>query len=60
MEVNMKLPRRQFLKLAVGAAASPAMPRIARAQTYPNRPLRWIVGFAPGGGADALVRILGT
>jgi tripartite-type tricarboxylate transporter receptor subunit TctC len=60
MEDNMKLPRRQFLRLAASAAALPAMSRIARAQTYPNRPIRWIVGFAPGGGSDALVRILGT
>lgn len=56
----MKLHRRRFLELAVGAAASPAGSRIARAQAYPNRPLHWIVGFAPGGGSDALVRILAT
>ena len=56
----MKLPRRQFLHLAVGATALPAMMRIARAQTYPTRPIRWIVGFAPGGGADTAVRILGA
>ena len=56
----MKLPRRRFLRLAASAAALPAMSRIARAQTYPNRPIRWIVGFAPGGGSDAVVRILGT
>ena len=45
----MKLPRRQFLHLAAGAAALPAVSRMARAQTYPTRPVRWIVGFAPGG-----------
>jgi tripartite-type tricarboxylate transporter receptor subunit TctC len=60
MERNMKLPRRQFLHLAVGAAAVPAASRIARAQTYPTRPIRWIVGLAPGGAADTMVRILGA
>ena len=45
----MKLPhRRQFLHLAAGAAALPAVSRIARAQTYPTRPVRIIVGFPPG------------
>ena len=44
----MKLPRRQFLHLAAGAAALPALPRIARAQAYPTRPVRVIVGFTPG------------
>jgi tripartite-type tricarboxylate transporter receptor subunit TctC len=60
MEDNVKLPRRRFLHLAASAAALPAMSRIARARTYPNQPIRWIVGFAPGGGADAVARILGT
>jgi tripartite-type tricarboxylate transporter receptor subunit TctC len=41
----MKLPRRNFLHLAVGAAALPAMSRIARAQAYPSRPVRFIVPF---------------
>ncbi len=41
----MKLPRRQFLHLAAGAAALPALPRIARAQAYPSRPVRVIEGF---------------
>ena len=49
----------RFLHLAAAAAALPAVPRIARAQTYPARPLRWIVGFPPGGGADTVARIVG-
>ncbi len=55
----MKLPRRQFLHLAVGAAALPAVSRIARAQTYPTRPVRIIVGFAAATGADILARLIG-
>jgi tripartite-type tricarboxylate transporter receptor subunit TctC len=54
----MTLRRRNVLHLAAAAAALAACPRIARAQTYPARPLRWIVGFPPGGGADTVVRIL--
>ncbi len=54
----MKLPRRKFLHLAATATALQAVPRLARAQTYPTRPLRWIVGFPPGGGADTVVRIM--
>src|SRR5215831_7672082 len=55
----MKLPRRQFLQLAAGAAALPVVSRVARAQTYPTRPVHWIVGFPPGGGADTVARIAG-
>jgi len=55
----MKLPRRNFLHLAAGAAALPALSRIARAQTYPMRPVRIIVGQAAGSGSDIAARLLG-
>jgi tripartite-type tricarboxylate transporter receptor subunit TctC len=54
----MKLPRRQFLHLAAGAAALPAVSRFARAQAYPTRPVRIIVGFAAGGPADVVARLI--
>jgi tripartite-type tricarboxylate transporter receptor subunit TctC len=56
--IAMNLPRRGFLHLAAGAAAFPAVPRIAWAQTYPARPVRWIVGFPAGGAADIVARIM--
>src|SRR5499426_4629793 len=55
----MKLPRRNFLHLAVGAAALPAIARLAWAQAYPTRPVRIIVGFPAGGGGDILARLMG-
>jgi tripartite-type tricarboxylate transporter receptor subunit TctC len=54
----MKLPRRQFLFVAAGVAALPAVPRIARAQTYPTRPITLVVPVAAGGGVDTAARIL--
>jgi tripartite-type tricarboxylate transporter receptor subunit TctC len=54
----MNLPRRRFLHLAAGAAALPAMSRIASAQTYPARPVHLLVGLAAGGGTDVTARII--
>jgi len=55
----MKLPRRAFLHLAAGAAALPAVSRLARAQSYPSRPVHWIVSFSAGGANDTVARIIG-
>src|SRR6516165_12739863 len=57
--ITMKLPRRQFLHLAASAAAFPALPHIASAQTYPTRPVRIIVGFPAGGPNDFHARLMG-
>jgi len=55
----MKIPRRRFLHLAAGAAAFPAVSRIASAQTYPTRPVRWIIPMPPGDTPDILARLIG-
>ena len=55
----MTLPRRKFLHLAAGAAALPAIARIARADTYPSHPVRLLVGFAAGSTTDILGRLIG-
>jgi tripartite-type tricarboxylate transporter receptor subunit TctC len=54
----MKLQRRKFLHLAAGAAAMAVVPRVAKAQTYPAKPVRIVVGFPPGGVSDALARLV--
>jgi tripartite-type tricarboxylate transporter receptor subunit TctC len=55
----MRLLRRQFLQLAAGAVALPAVSRIARAQPYPSRPVRLVVGAPAGGGFDIVARLIG-
>ena len=54
----MKLPRRKFLRLAAGAAALPALSRVAMAQSYPSRPVTMIVPFPAGGATDVIARIM--
>jgi len=55
----MNLLRRTFLHLLAGVAALPAISRLACAQAYPSRPVRWIVGFTPAGGNDITARLIG-
>src|SRR5437764_6023919 len=56
---SLKLPRRQFLHLVAGAAALPFASHVVRAQAYPSRPVRILVGFAAGGPNDIVARLLG-
>jgi tripartite-type tricarboxylate transporter receptor subunit TctC len=55
----MKIRRRSFFRLAAGAAALPALPRFAGAETYPSRPVHLIIGYPPGGSADMTARLFG-
>jgi tripartite-type tricarboxylate transporter receptor subunit TctC len=55
----MRIPRRRFLNLAAGAVVVPALPLIARAPTYPKRPVRIIGGFPAGGTVDIIARLTG-
>ena len=54
----MTLPRRTFLRLTAAAAATPALPRVAAAEAYPARPVRWLLGFVAGGTTDIIARLM--
>src|SRR3974390_3358363 len=54
------IPRRAFMRAAAAGAALSAFSRAARALDYPKRPVRWVIGFPPGGGADIVARIMGA
>ena len=56
---GMASSRRDVLRLATGAAALVAVPRVASAQAYPARPVKWVVGYAPAGGNDIVARLMG-
>jgi len=58
--MSMTLPRRRFLHLAASLAALPTATRLASAQGYPSRPIRWIVGFPAGGATDTVTRVMGN
>src|ERR1700746_3483439 len=58
--LSMRIPRRRFLQMAASAATLAASSRTAWALDYPTRPIHWIIGFPPGGGADILARIMGA
>ena len=55
----MQFPRRRFLRLAAGAAVLPAVSNIAKAQAYPTRSVRLLIGYTPGGSADLTARLMG-
>ena len=59
MGIDMKFPRRRFLRLAAGVAALPALPRLASALDYPTRPAKILVGFSAGGAVDIVARLIG-
>ena len=59
IRMSVKLPRRRFLGLAAAAAVSPTLSPIARAQAYPARPVRILVGFTAGSGPDIVARLIG-